>query len=84
MNGAVSAATEDRDDARAQRLRDAFGLLSRSDFAALVGIDERTADTWRAQGKGPDVVRVGRSIFYRRRDVEAFIDMNVVLMDRVA
>lgn len=84
MSDAVSVRAEVETDARAQRLRDAFGLLSKSDFAALVGIDERTADSWRAQGRGPDVVRVGRSIFYRRKDVEAFIDLNVVLMDRVA
>ena len=34
--------------------------------------------------RGPDTVKLGRSVFYRRADVEAWIALNVCPMDRVA
>ena len=71
---------------RAERLRDAFGLLSPADLSALIGVDERTLAVWRAQPqrKGPDFVKLGRAVFYRRADVDKWIELNVSLTDRTA
>ncbi len=68
--------------ARAEMLRDKFGLLTPSDLAALIGVDTRTLAGWRAQGVGPDVTKLGRGVFYRRIDVEAWIELNVMPTDR--
>lgn len=70
------------DTGRSERLRDAFQLLSPADLAALIGIDERTLAAWRAMHKGPDFVRLGRAIFYRRADVLAWVELNVTATDR--
>jgi hypothetical protein len=74
------------DDAadRAERLREAFALLSPPDLGCLIGIDERTLAAWRAQRRGPDFAKLGRSVFYRRTDVNAWIELNVVPTDRAA
>jgi len=72
------------DTDRAERLRLAFALLSPSDLAELIGVDERTLAVWRAQKRGPDPVKLGRSVFYRREDVQAWIALNVCPMDRSA
>jgi hypothetical protein len=69
-------------DARSSHLRDRFELLSETDFSALIGVDPRTTTVWRSQKRGPDVVKLGRAVFYRRKDVEDWIAMNVMPMDR--
>lgn len=70
--------------ARAERLRDVFELLSPTDLSALIGVDERTLAVWRAQRRGPDFVKLGRAVFYRRADVNAWIELNVSPTDRAA
>ncbi|MBM1175550.1 helix-turn-helix domain-containing protein [Microvirga arabica] len=67
---------------RVESLRDQFGLLSPSDLATLLNVDTRTLATWRARGAGPDFAKLGRSVFYRRTDVESWIELNVMPMDR--
>jgi hypothetical protein len=69
---------------RGERLRDAFGLLSPADLSALIGVDERTLAVWRVQRRGPDFVKLGRAVFYRRADVDKWIELNVSPTDRVA
>jgi predicted DNA-binding transcriptional regulator AlpA len=69
---------------RAERLRDTFELLSPADLSALIGVDERTLAVWRVQRRGPDFVKLGRAVFYRRADVNAWIELNVSPTDRVA
>jgi predicted DNA-binding transcriptional regulator AlpA len=69
---------------RGERLRDAFGLLSPADLSALIGVDERTLAVWRVQRRGPDFVKLGRAVFYRRGDVDKWIELNVSPTDRVA
>jgi predicted DNA-binding transcriptional regulator AlpA len=69
---------------RSERLRDVFQLLSPADLAALIGIDERTLAVWRSAHRGPDFVRLGRAIFYRRADVLAWVELNVTATDRAA
>jgi hypothetical protein len=71
------------DVGRSERLRDTFELLSPGDLGALIGVDERTLAGWRAEKRGPDYARLGRAIFYRRPDVLAWIELNVMQTDRV-
>lgn len=72
------------DAARGVHLRDAFALLSPSDLACMIGVDERTVAVWRSQKRGPDFVRLGRAIHYRKADVDDWIEINVVPTDRAA
>lgn len=52
----------------------ASDLLSQREAATyLGGISHRTLESWRVSGGGPVFVRIGRSIRYRRSDLEAFI-----------
>jgi predicted DNA-binding transcriptional regulator AlpA len=84
-SGAIEDATPPvvgLDAGRGERLRDAFALLSPEDMAALIGIDMRTLAVWRSAQKGPDFVRLGRAIFYRRADVLAWVELNVTNTDR--
>jgi predicted DNA-binding transcriptional regulator AlpA len=81
---ATSIADLGDDFLRGERLRDAFGLLSPADLSALIGVDERTLAVWRVQRRGPDFVKLGRAVFYRRADVNAWIQLNVSQTDRVA
>jgi predicted DNA-binding transcriptional regulator AlpA len=69
---------------RSEQLRDAFGVLSPADLSALIGVDERTLAVWRAQRRGPDFVKLGRAVFYRRGDILAWIELNVSPTDRAA
>jgi predicted DNA-binding transcriptional regulator AlpA len=69
---------------RSEQLRDAFGVLSPADLSALIGVDERTLAVWRAQRRGPDFVKLGRAVFYRRADILAWIELNVSPTDRAA
>jgi Helix-turn-helix domain len=64
------------------QLRTGFDLLSPADLAALLAVDERTLAVWRCQKRGPDFVKLGRAIFYRREDVATWIGLNVVTTDR--
>jgi predicted DNA-binding transcriptional regulator AlpA len=85
---AISEISPQRDigEYRAEKLRDAFEMLSPADLAALIGVDERTLAVWRAglRPRGPDFVKLGRAVFYRRADVNAWIALNVTSTDRVA
>jgi hypothetical protein len=69
---------------RSKQLRDSFGVLSPADLSALIGVDERTLAVWRMRRRGPDFVRLGRAVFYRRADILAWIELNVSPTDRAA
>jgi predicted DNA-binding transcriptional regulator AlpA len=56
----------------------ADALLSEVDAAELLGLSTRTLQSWRMQETGPDYVRAGRAIRYRRRDLLAWIDANTI------
>ena len=72
------------DETAPARLRSSFSLLAPSDLAALIGIDERTLAVWRVQRRGPDFVKLGRAVFYRHADIDAWIDLNKTQTDRAA
>jgi predicted DNA-binding transcriptional regulator AlpA len=48
-------------------------LLNEREVSDLFGISTRTLQNWRQTGGGPIFHRLGRSVRYRRADVEAFI-----------
>jgi hypothetical protein len=41
-------------------------LLTPAEFAAFVGVSERTTARWREAGSGPRFVKLGHRIFYTR------------------
>lgn len=65
-------------------LRAAMGLMSIEEVSLLLDVTPHTLAMWRSEKKGPPFARLGRSIFYRRADVEAWIADNVVLTDSQA
>lgn len=48
-------------------------LLSERQVAERLNIGEVTLQQWRARGKGPPFVRLGRTIRYREADIEAWL-----------
>ena len=66
------------------KLRTGFDLLSPADLAALLAVDERTLAVWRCQKRGPDFVKLGRAVFYRKENVAEWIRLNTVTTDRAA
>lgn len=62
----------------AATLRSQIGIMSVDEVAAVMDVTPHTLYVWRADGKGPKFVKLGRSVFYRRQDVQDWIDANVV------
>ena len=52
-------------------------LLTIKQTAAYLNKSEPTLAKWRWLGTGPRYVKIGRSVYYRARDLERFIDANV-------
>ena len=53
-----------------------------SDAAAqIIGCAPRTLPNWRAQGRGPRFIRVGRLVRYRIEDLEAYLTSRIVETD---
>lgn len=48
-------------------------LLSETDAAAMLRQKPRTLTIWRSRGKGPNYIKLGRSVFYRRQVIIDFI-----------
>jgi len=53
-------------------------LLTPAEAARVLRVSPKTLPRWRWSGDGPDFVRIGRSIRYRRADLESFIRRGVV------
>jgi len=49
-------------------------LLTAKDIAALCGVSVRTVWEWRAAGRLPAPIRLGRLIRWRRKDIEDWIE----------
>ena len=47
--------------------------LKPRDAARYIGVAYVTLEMWRCRGQGPDFSRLGRSIRYDRRDLDAFM-----------
>jgi hypothetical protein len=63
------------DDAELRRQLD---IVTQDELAATLQVTKGTLREWRRQGKGPDFVRIGKAIFYRVKDVQEYIAMNLV------
>ena len=61
----------------AQLLRDRIGLVSETQFANMMEVSEFTTQSWRVAGTGPMFVKLGRSVFYRLKDIEAWMEDNL-------
>ena len=48
-------------------------LLSAQDAARLCGVSERTWRCWDAGGRMPNAVDIGRSKFWRRKEIEDWV-----------
>ena len=63
-----------------QELRAQLGIMTTEEVASTLEVTEHTLAMWRAEKKGPNFVRLGRAIFYRRTDVQGWIDENVIAL----
>lgn len=52
-------------------------LLTTEQLAELLGLRTNTIEGWRLKGQGPRFCKLGRSIRYRRSDVEDWINDNI-------
>lgn len=48
-------------------------LLSTAEAAEVVGLTKLTMEHYRSAGRGPRFLRLGRSVFYRRADLDAYL-----------
>src|SRR5260370_37940058 len=53
-----------------------LGLLSPQEVSQVTGIAVATLDTWRCRRIGPQFIKLGRKIWYRLLDLEAWIKQN--------
>lgn len=60
-----------------QHFRDTLDILTDNELAAALDVSLKTLKHWRAQGQGPKYVRLGRGVFYRRKDITEWINASV-------
>jgi predicted DNA-binding transcriptional regulator AlpA len=49
-------------------------LIENEDAAKVLRVKPATLNTWRTHGYGPEFLKVGRRVLYRRSDVLAWIE----------
>lgn len=54
------------------------GAMDQHELAEHWGIPVRTLAAWRYQGKGPRYMKLGGAVRYRREDIEAYENENMV------
>lgn len=52
-------------------------FITTKEFAEMLGVTENTIVIWRTKGFGPKYYKLGRSVRYKKADVEAWIDENI-------
>lgn len=57
-------------------------LLTVKETAAVLKVSVHTLAKWRQLNKGPDFVKVGKSVKYRRDSIEAWIKKKTVKTQR--
>jgi predicted DNA-binding transcriptional regulator AlpA len=50
----------------ARALRDELDLVPADELAEALGLAEQTLAAWRSEKQGPDYVKLGKTVFYRR------------------
>lgn len=53
------------------------GRMTRDDAALYLGLKPKTLAMWALKGKGPVITRVGGRVFYRKDDLEAFVQGDI-------
>jgi predicted DNA-binding transcriptional regulator AlpA len=81
-NGDVSEAGTVSEDWQVAGLRNSVGLLTTAELSLMIGVTTKQLWSWRSENKGPDYVKLGRTVFYRRADVLDWIERCVVVMKR--
>lgn len=61
-----------------------LNLLPVSAVSELLKVSPQTLAIWRCQKKGPDYVKLGRSVYYRPQDIEAWIERSAVRVSAAA
>lgn len=56
--------------------------LTSHELASIWGISPSTLVNWRATGRGPRFVKIGRAVRYRMSDIIAFENKYLVQSDR--
>jgi endonuclease III-like uncharacterized protein len=54
-------------------------LIDCIEAAGLLRQKPQTLAVWRCEGRGPEYVKVGRSIFYRRSGIGEFLAASIVI-----
>ncbi|MHA7142960.1 helix-turn-helix transcriptional regulator [Arthrobacter sp. Sr33] len=52
------------------------GLMTTADVARYLQVSEGTVENLRGSLSGPQFIRIGRSVRYRLRDLDAYLDAN--------
>jgi hypothetical protein len=60
------------------RLLEELDLVPADLLASVLGVAEQTLAGWRCNKLGPDFVKLGKGVFYRREDIKAWIAQSVV------
>lgn len=64
----------DKNDVKGAETEPSFAdLLSTAEAAEVVGLTKHTMDQYRSLGRGPRFLRFGRSVLYRRADLEDYL-----------
>lgn len=60
--------------------------LNSDQAAEMIGIQPKTLADWRSSGRAaqPKYLKIGNRVWYRKRDVEAWIEAQVVDPERLA
>lgn len=74
----------DQNNARAATLRSTIELFNETELADLLDVKVQTLASWRSEERGPDYVKLGKSIFYRKADVLEWVNSNVVFTRRAS
>lgn len=53
-------------------------LLTQAEASEFMRVKTSTLAKWRMLGKGPSFVKLGHKVFYRAKDLDRWIDQNVV------
>lgn len=61
-----------------------LGLMTQEQVAAALDVTPHTLMVWRNSGQGPDFVKTGKIILYRKNDVLDWLERQVVPTTRTA
>ena len=55
--------------------KDIFGTKGAGEY---LGLHSNTLEQWRLEGKGPTFCKMGRTVRYRKQDLDKFIERSLV------